>query len=119
MTSLIVQNLALRKHSVGARYSLHHATDKGADFTSHNLVQIGSESRKAVRYISYRQRNTTRKRTTMRCYICGQEFKEHELNMIFTGRTHYVCDKCLKDGRTQAENVRSRVIERIRKEQNP
>lgn len=55
----------------------------------------------------------------MRCYICGQEFKEHELNRIFTGRTHYVCDKCLKEGRTQAENVRSRVIERIRKEQNP
>ena len=54
----------------------------------------------------------------MHCSICKQEFKEYELNRIFTGRPHYICDKCLKEGRNDAEYVRLRAVEHIRKERS-
>lgn len=35
---------------------------------------------------------------TKPCAICGKEFPRIEMEMIFTGRRHYVCRSCAKRG---------------------
>lgn len=41
--------------------------------------------------------------TTRRiCYACGQEFEEYQMIKFTTGRTHYICWDCYKEGRNSA-----------------
>ena len=46
------------------------------------------------------------------CDICKQEYPEHELEEIFTGRKRYICQECYRSGQNQ---IQSRVKAQMRK----
>lgn len=50
------------------------------------------------------------------CDHCGREYTEYEVMRLFTGRTHYICKECYKEGYKQATQRSMDMIEAIRKE---
>lgn len=42
----------------------------------------------------------------MKCFICNGDFKEADLEPIFTGRRRLVCYQCLNRGNKQVTNSR-------------
>lgn len=54
----------------------------------------------------------------MKCYICGDDYKQTDMAPINTGRVHYICWACYKRGHAQAAAVEIQSQDRIQKEQN-